>query len=122
MNSVTPPFEPLSRLFRGDASRVRQVLEVFARVTAQDLERLNTAYANRDWATVGMLAHKMKAGCLQIGEASAAAGLDSIEQAHSSASASEVITRDFAATRDELDGVMMRVVAYLATGDKVGER
>jgi HPt (histidine-containing phosphotransfer) domain-containing protein len=121
MNSPIPLFEPLSRLFRGDANRVRQVLEVFARVTPLDLERLDAAFANRDWATLGMLAHKMKAGCLQIGEQSAAAGLDSIERAHSSASAGEVITRDFAATRDELDGVMTRVVAYLAAGDQGGE-
>lgn len=120
MNSPIPLFEPLNRLFRGDANRVRQVLEVFARVTPLDLERLDAAFANRDWATLGLLAHKMKAGCLQIGEANAAAGLDCIEHAHASARAGEVITREFAATRDELDGVMRRVAAYLATGN--GER
>jgi HPt (histidine-containing phosphotransfer) domain-containing protein len=109
------------RLFRGDASRVRQVLEVFARVTCNDLEQLDAAYANRDWATVGMLAHKMKAGCLQLGETSAAAGLDSIERAHSGAGASELIASGFAATRDELDGVMVRVVAYLAAGTGAGK-
>lgn len=119
--TLTPPFEPLSRIFRGDVERVCRALEIFARVTCQDLEQLDAAYASRDWATVRMLAHKMKAGCLQIGEATAAAGLVSIERALLSDQASETVASEFASTRDELDNVMRRVATYLASRDKAGD-
>src|SRR5688572_7642603 len=86
---TTPTFEPLIQLFRGDAGRVRRALEIFARVTRQDLEQLDAAFANGDWAAIGTLAHKMKAGCQQIGETAAATGLASIERALSSGRASD---------------------------------
>jgi HPt (histidine-containing phosphotransfer) domain-containing protein len=117
----TPGFQPLSRLLRGDAARVRRVLEVFARCTDEDLQQLDRAWASRDWATIGALTHKMKSGCLQIGETSAAEGLASIEREVSAGSADDTLGRIFATTRDELDGVMMRVIAYLAYPDEAGE-
>lgn len=118
---TTPTFEPLIQLFRGDASRVRRALEIFARVSRQDLEQLDAAFADCDWATVGMLAHKMKAGCQQIGETEAATGLAAIERALSSPRAGDAIAGEFSAVREELEGVMMRVTEYLSR-DEVGKQ
>ncbi|MGO1000191.1 Hpt domain-containing protein [Lysobacter sp. CA196] len=117
----TSDFEPLSRLLRGDAARVRRVLDVFARCTREDLQQLDQAWASRDWATLGALAHKMKSGCLQIGEKSAAEGLAAIERELSAGSPGDTLAQTFAATRDELDGVMMRVLAYLTHRHEAGE-
>ncbi|WP_161786164.1 hypothetical protein [Lysobacter antibioticus] len=44
----TSDFVSLNRLFRGDASRARQVLVIFAETTCQDLVRLDAAYADQD--------------------------------------------------------------------------
>jgi HPt (histidine-containing phosphotransfer) domain-containing protein len=117
MQNIAPPFEPLHRLFRGDPGRIARVLEIFERVTREDLERLERAYGSHDWASVGMLAHRMKAGCLQIGETTAAAGLSFLEQAVSAGNTGDELIHKFATTRTELDGVMMRVALYLATKD-----
>ena len=122
MTNGTPPFEPLSRLFRGDASRIRRTLEIFERVTRQDLEQLYAAFASCDWATVSVLSHKMKSGFLQIGETTAAAGLASIERAVCGARGDDAVIQELASTRAELDGVMMRVAEYLATKDEVEEQ
>jgi HPt (histidine-containing phosphotransfer) domain-containing protein len=120
MNAMSP-FEPLSKLFKGDVDRIRQALEIFERVTRQDLERMDQVYAGRDWAALGRMAHKMRSGCLQIGEASAATRLAGIEQSSSSAGASDVFARDFVAMRQELEGVMQRVIAFLATQNLAGK-
>src|SRR5688500_18476943 len=112
MTNGTPPFEPLSRLFRGDASRVRRTLEIFERVTRQDLDQLDAAFASRDWATVSMLCHKMKSGFLQIGETTAAAGLASIERAVCARSEDGAVMPELVSTRAELDRVMVRVAEY----------
>ena len=122
MTNGTPPFEPLSRLFRGDTSRVRRTLEIFERVTRQDLEQLYAAFASCDWATVSVLSHKMKSGFLQIGETTAAAGLASIERAVCGARGDDAVIQELASTRAELEGVMMRVAEYLATKDEVEEQ
>ncbi|WP_408949831.1 Hpt domain-containing protein [Lysobacter sp. Hz 25] len=110
----------MNRLFRGDAGRVRQVLGIFATSTRQDLERLDTAYASQDWSTVGSLAHKMKSGCQQLGEAAAARGLAAIELGVHGEAGGRAIAEEFAATRLELDAVMMRVAAYLDNEDEAG--
>lgn len=115
---TTSTFEPLSRLFRGDAGRIRRVLEIFERVTREDLRQLDTACAAGDWATVGMLAHKMKAGCMQLGEVAAAEGLASVERALSGGRASDATVMELATLRDELDRVMTRVASYLASRDE----
>ena len=122
MTNGTPPFEPLSRLFRGDASRVRHTLEIFERVTRQDLEQLDAGFASRDWTTVSMLTHKMKSGFLQIGETTAAAGLASIERAVCGARGDDAIIQELASTRAEMEGVMRRVAEYLAINDQVEEQ
>jgi HPt (histidine-containing phosphotransfer) domain-containing protein len=119
--SATPSFEPLSKLFKGDTNRIRQALEIFERVTRQDLESMDQVYASRDWAALGRMAHKMRSGCLQIGEASAATQLAAIEQSSSSAGATDAFARGYAATRQELDGVMRRVTAYLTVKHQVGK-
>ena len=121
MTNVMQPFEPLSRLFKGDASRVFRVLEIFERTTRQDLDQLDAAYASRDWTMIGQLAHKMKSACLQIGEASAATGLDLLERMHIGGGAGNAIIEEFMKTRSELEGVMGRVALYLTTKDESGD-
>lgn len=116
----TSDFEPLNRLFRGDAGRVRQVLGIFAESTRQDLARLDAAYADRDWSTLASLAHKMRSGCQQLGEEAAARGLAAIEFGLHGEAGGDAIAAEFASVRHELDGVMMRVAAYLEDRDQAG--
>lgn len=111
--NVSPSFEPLRKLFRDDTARIRQVLEIFVRITHQDLERLDTAYANQDWAALGRLAHKLRSGCHQLGEIDAAERLAAIERATSSAAGADALPMEFALARQELDRVMARVSDYL---------
>ena len=110
-----PAFEPLSKLFRGDTDRMRRALEIFERVTREDLRRMDQAWAIRDWPALGRLAHRTRSGCLQIGEVVAADGLAAIERTSSSPDWTDEVSRDFAATRAELDQVIKRVAAFLAT-------
>jgi HPt (histidine-containing phosphotransfer) domain-containing protein len=119
--SAAPSFEPLSKLFKGDIARIRQALEIFERVTRQDLERMDQVYAGRDWNALGRMAHKMRSGCLQIGEATAATQLAGIEHSSSSAGATDSFARNYAAARQELDGVMKRVTAYLTVKHQAGK-
>jgi HPt (histidine-containing phosphotransfer) domain-containing protein len=120
MNAM-PSFEPLIKLFKGDTERICQALEIFERVTRQDLERMDQVYASQDWAALGRMAHKTRSGCLQIGEVSAAAQLACIEQSSSSAGASDAFAREYVATRQELEGVMQRVMAYLTAKHRAGK-
>lgn len=112
-----PTFESLSRLFRGDANRVRRVLEIFERVCREDLRQLDMACAAGDWEAVRTLAHKMKSGCRQVGETAAADGLASVEQALCGGAGGDCVAMELAALRDELDRVMARVAAYLESSD-----
>jgi len=111
--NISPSFEPLRKLFRDDANRIRQLLEVFERITNQDLERLDVAYAHQDWSALGRLAHKLRSGCHQLGEIDAAERLAAIERATSFATGAEVLPMEFALARQELDRVMARVRDYL---------
>ncbi|WP_057923087.1 Hpt domain-containing protein [Lysobacter capsici] len=113
----TADFEPLRRLFHGDAGRVRQLLGVFAKSLGRDLEQLDTAYEGQDWSTVRLLAHKLKSGCEQIGEMAAARGLAAIELRPLDERAAGAIAEEFAITRLELDNVMIRVATYLKSED-----
>ena len=120
--NATAVFEPLSKLFRGDAERMHRALEIFERITRQDLERMDEAWAVRDWPALGRLAHRTKSGCLQIGETAAAEGLAAIELSSSSADETDAVSKNFAATRAELDQVIERVAAFLANKDGAGEK
>jgi len=111
--NISPSFEPLRKLFRDDTARIRQILEIFVRITHQDLERLDIAYANHDWSVLGRLAHKLRSGCHQLGEIDAAERLAAIERAATSAAWSEALDMEYALTRQELDRVMTRVSEYL---------
>lgn len=111
--NISPSFEPLRKLFRDDTARIRQILEIFVRITHQDLGRLDVAYANKDWSALGRLAHKLRSGCHQLGEIDAAERLAAIERAASSATGSEKLDVEYALTRQELDRVMTRVGDYL---------
>lgn len=111
MTDGTSAFEPLSKLFRGDRERIRRTLDVFLRVTQEDLHRLDRAYADRDWTEIARLMHKMKSACLQIGEQAAADAAVAVECALSDAGARAGV---YASAREELGRVEERVVRYLA--------
>lgn len=118
----TPAFGPLSKLFRGDTDRMRRALEIFERVTREDLGRMDQAWAGRDWPALGRLVHRTRSGCLQIGEVAAADGLATIERASSSSVEAEGLAKEFAATRAELDQMMQRVTAFLKIEDSTGKK
>ena len=117
----TPAFEPLSKLFRGDIDRMRRALEIFERVTREDLVRMDQAWAIRDWPALGRLAHRTRSGCLQIGETAAAEGLAAIEHTSSSPDETHAFSKNFAATRAELEQVVKRVAVFLAKKRGAGE-
>ncbi|HEY0660860.1 MAG TPA: Hpt domain-containing protein [Lysobacter sp.] len=114
-------FEPLSRLFRGDPAKVRRALDVFQRTTCSDLEQLDRAYAAGDRASIGRLMHKMRSGCMQVGEDAAAEAIQAVERTLHAAAESDAFARAFAFARDELDRVQARVAAYLSTESETGE-
>lgn len=112
MTDGTPAFEPLSRLFRGDRERIRRTLEIFLRVTREDLQQLDGAYAGRDWVEIARLMHKTKSACLQIGEQAAAAAAAAVECALKSDAGTRV--QAYVVVREELRRVEERVARYLA--------
>jgi HPt (histidine-containing phosphotransfer) domain-containing protein len=117
--NITPTFEPLRKLFRGDTQRLRQALQLFERVTRQDLDRLDYAYASKDWTALGRLAHRLRSGCHQIGEIESVQRLAAIERATSAPAGAEaeVFAMEYAITRQELEAVMTRVNEYLKSGE-----
>jgi HPt (histidine-containing phosphotransfer) domain-containing protein len=116
---TTPTFEPLRKLFRGDTERIRHALEVFERITRQDLDRMDYAYATQNWTVMGRLAHRMRSGCHQIGETDAVEKLAGIERATSFTARAETdaFAMEFAIMRQELERVMTRVNEYLQKKD-----
>ena len=119
MSDAKPMFEPLSSLFRGDRDKIRRALAIFQDVARGDLEQLDKANASRDRAAIGRLMHKMKSGCMQIGEDAAADALSAVEQALSADD--DTLAHAFALAREELDRMQLRVAAYLSTEDGSGE-
>jgi HPt (histidine-containing phosphotransfer) domain-containing protein len=111
MTDGTPAFEPLSRLFRGDREKVRRTLDIFLRVTREDIQQLDGAYAGHDWIEIARLMHKTKSACLQIGEQAAAAAAVAVECTLSDADAR---VQAYAMVREELGRVEERVARYLA--------
>lgn len=110
-------FAPLTRLLQGDREKVRRTLDVFLRVTQEDLKQLDLAYADADWTTIARLMHRMKSACQQIGEIAAGEAASAVE----GAMLADVDRRIaiFEAARDELERVQNRVAGYLATeGDE----
>lgn len=111
MTDGVPTFEPLSRLLRGDRERIRRTLDIFLRVTREDLHHLDRAYVDCDWTEVSRMMHKMKSACLQIGEQAAAEAAAAVECALSDADAR---MQAYAIVREELGRVEERVARYLA--------
>lgn len=110
---VTPMFEPLEKLFHRDRRKVCHALTVFQRVTLEDLVRLDQAHAAGDWGDIGRLMHKMKSGCLQIGETAAADALTRMESELGASSRGGRLEAAFACARSEMKGVQERVAVYL---------
>jgi len=119
MSDAKPMFEPLSGLFRGDRDKIRRALVIFQDVTRDDLEQLDKANASRDRAAIGRLMHKMKSGCMQIGEGAAAGAILAVEQAL--LADGDTFAHAFALAREELDRMQLRVAAYLSAEDGSGE-
>lgn len=106
-------YEPLRRLFRGDEAKVRYALRVFQDVTRDDLEQMIRARYNGDWAELGRLAHKLKSGCMQIGQIATADALSGLEEALSSTAGSDAMEREFVVVCDRIHRVLDHVHGYL---------
>ena len=65
--------------------------------------------------------HKMRSGCMQVGEDAAAEAIQTVERTLHAAAESDAFARAFAFARDELDRVQARVAAYLSTESETGE-
>lgn len=115
------PFEPLVRLFRGDQEKVRRILGIFERTTRNDLAQLDQAYSDGSRVAMGQLAHKMKSSCRQIGEMAAADALTALERVLVQDDAEGGLAGIFPLLRDELDRMLDRVGAYLATAGTTPE-
>ncbi|WP_460733045.1 Hpt domain-containing protein [Lysobacter tyrosinilyticus] len=108
-------FEPLGKLFHGNRQKVCHALTVFQRVTRDDLQRLDAAHAAGDWTDVGRLMHKMKSGCMQIGEVAAVDALSGVEHELGASRRNGQLEATFARARNEMDRVQERVAGYLET-------
>jgi HPt (histidine-containing phosphotransfer) domain-containing protein len=105
-------FRELAEILGNDDQKLRHVLGVFERSTRADCELLDAAYAAGDWRRVRDLAHKLKSGCRQLGEESAAIALDILE-VH--AKRDGEFDGELATARHELKRVLVHVRAYLET-------
>jgi HPt (histidine-containing phosphotransfer) domain-containing protein len=118
MRDDTPAFEPLSRLFHGNREQMRRALNVFHRVTAEDLAQLDAAFSDNDWAEIARVLHKTKSACLQIGESEAAEAAVAAERALLDVN---VRAPAYRMAREELGRVQERVTQYLTAEDRRGE-
>ncbi|WP_176520145.1 PAS domain-containing protein [Pseudoxanthomonas wuyuanensis] len=105
-------FRELADILGNNEQKLCHVLGVFERSTRADCELLDAAYAAGDWRRVRDLAHKLKSGCRQLGEESAAIALDGLE---SKAKSDTEFDSEFAAARSELQQVLAHVRARLET-------
>ncbi|WP_368564702.1 PAS domain-containing protein [Pseudoxanthomonas sp. UTMC 1351] len=103
-------FRELADILGNNEQKLRHVLGVFERSTRADCELLDAAYAAGDWRRVRDLAHKLKSGCRQLGEESAAIALDNLE---AKAKSDAEFDGEFAAARPELQQVLVHVRARL---------
>lgn len=106
-------YEPLHSLFRGDEAKVRNAMKVFQRITKEDLERLICARRDEDWTSLGRLAHKLKSGCMQIGQRTTGDALSALEATLSHTPGSDTLEDAFSAARDEVRRVLDHVGEYL---------
>lgn len=103
-------FRELAEILGDDEQKLRHVLGVFERSTRADCELLDAAYAAGDWRRVRDLAHKLKSGCRQLGEESAAIALDILE---AQAKSDGEFDNELATARHELQRVLLQVRARL---------
>jgi PAS domain S-box-containing protein len=111
-------FRELADILGNNEQKLRHVLGVFERSTRADCELLDAAYAAGDWRRVRDLAHKLKSGCRQLGEESAAIALDNLE---AKAKSDAEFDSEFAAARPELQQVLLHVRARLEAEDPTDE-
>lgn len=107
-------YEPLHSLFRGDEAKVRNAMKVFQRITKEDLERLIRARRDEDWTSLSRLAHKLKSGCMQIGQITTGDALSALEGTLSHTPGSDTLEHAFAVACDEIHRVLDHVGEYLS--------
>jgi CheY-like chemotaxis protein/nitrogen-specific signal transduction histidine kinase/HPt (histidine-containing phosphotransfer) domain-containing protein len=105
-------FRELADILGNDEQKLRHVLGVFESSTRADCELLDAAYAAGDWRRVRDLAHKLKSGCRQLGEESAAIALDFLE---AQAKGDAELDGQFATACHELQRVLAHVRTCLET-------
>lgn len=103
-------FRELADILGGDEERIRHVLGVFEFSTRYDCDLLDAAYEAKDRKRLHELAHKLKSGCSQLGENTAAQELESLEIR---TKLDAKFDTEFVAARRELQQVLSRVVARL---------
>lgn len=113
-------FEPLHRLFRRDEIKVRNALKVFERITQEDLGRLIRAHQDRNWTELTRLTHKLKSGCMQLGQNTTADALSELESALTCPDRGDALEHAFVIARDELHRVLDDVGGYLDREAKQG--
>lgn len=111
-------FEPLQRLFRGDQVKIRRVLGILEKVLREDMEKLAQVRDNRDWIAVARLAHKIKSGCMQVGQHAAGAAMLGLEEAmQDRAFGDGSMDSEFDVANDEIQRLLMDIEGYLKEKD-----
>ena len=113
-SSAASEFPALQDVIGPDETRLRQVLGTFERMTLKDCELLDAARAAGDRQRICELAHKLKSGCRQLGDETAALALEAVERAGPDESDPENFDRHVFSARDHLRQLLARVSAYLA--------
>ena len=104
-----PGFAVLTRLLGNNEATLRHVLDIFLASTRVDLECWTEARHAADHDTLRELAHRLKSGCRQLGEESAAAAFETVEL-HSGSAADLVALAESAQREVEL--TLARVTAF----------
>lgn len=113
-------YEPLHSLFRGDETKIRSAMKVFQRITKEDLGGMIRARQAGDWTSLGRLAHKVKSGCMQIGQRTAGDALSALEDTLAHTPGSDTLEHAFAVASEEVSRVLDHVAEYLnGEGEKL---
>ncbi len=106
---VEAEFDALARLVGNDETKLHRLLDIFVTSTGADLEQWRLARSAADGNALRYLAHKLKSGCIQLGERSAASAFEAVEFHSGTAADLRVLA---ASAQHELELTLARVAAF----------
>ncbi|WP_425480894.1 Hpt domain-containing protein [Pseudolysobacter antarcticus] len=112
-NHPESDFAALAHVVGNDDARLQRLLSIFATSARADLGRWTQARHAGDCDILQRLAHRLKSGCQQLGEQTAASAFDAVEQHRGTAAELESLAES---AQLELEQTLDRVTAFQTRG------